>query len=169
MMGRNRLMRLALTLLLVGVCVIGGCDAPVDVGEVPSPIDKTLPHRISIHPYTGGPRALDDEGTLGLEVQIAALDSFGDNTKAFGDFRLELFEFRRNVLDPKGARLAVWEVDLLDPAQNHRHWDKFRQMYEFRLQWDHPASMGRRLVLKATFASPFTERLFDQGEFIAGE
>ena len=149
-MHSNGMMRLMVSgLVLVGGAAVVGCEGPGDVVQVPSPIDKSLPHRVSIHPYTGGPRQLDEQGTRGLEVQIAALDAFGDNTKAFGEFRLELFEFRPNVHDPKGRRLAVWEVSVLDAAVNRKHWDKFRQMYEFRLQWDHSVSMGTRLVLKS--------------------
>lgn len=157
----------AVAILMVGL----GCGptGPAGNATVPTPIDTILPHSIQIHPYTGGPRALDEEGTLGLEVQIAAQDAFGDNTKAFGDFRIELFDFRPGATDPKGNRLAVWEVSVLEPAANRRHWDKFRQMYEFRLQWDTSASLGRRLVLKVTFSSPFGDRLFDQRTFVAGE
>lgn len=137
---------------------------------VPSPINLLLPRDIHIHPLTGGPRALDAKGRVrGIEVHLTARDAYGHSTKAFGEFRFELYEHRPNATDPKGKRLAVWDVSTMAPRANRDHWDEIRRMYEFRLQWDQSAQIGARLVIVAVFSSPFTERLFAQHIFVAGE
>jgi hypothetical protein len=137
---------------------------------VPAPINLLLPRGISFQGFTGGPRALDAAGQAkGIEVHIAAKDSFGHATKAFGDFRFELYDFRPNATDPKGQRLAVWEVSTSDPRTNRDHWNEVHRTYEFRLGWDQTVPISTKLVLVAVFSSPFTERLFAQHTFVAGE
>lgn len=149
----------------------GGCGSvwPRPASQpVPSPINLLLPKSIHVHPLTGGPRTFDN-GTRGLEVQIAAKDAFGNSAKAFGEFTFELYDFQPNSIEPKGARLAVWEQTTLDASENLKFWDETRRMYEFRLQWDQIPGPGKKLVLVARFASPFTERLFSQYTFVTGE
>ena len=41
--------------------------------------------------------------------------------------------------------------------------------YKFRLRWDQGIPVGRRFVLVTTFTSPYTERLFAERLFVAGE
>ena len=137
---------------------------------VPSPINLLLPRSINFQGWTGGPRALDSSGPArGIEAHVAAKDSFGHAAKAFGDFRFELYEFRANSTDPRGDRLAVWDVSASDPRVNRDHWNEVHRVYEFRLGLDQPLPIGTRLVLVAVFSSPFTERLFAQHVFTAGE
>jgi len=138
---------------------------------VPAPIDLMLPRSINFQGFTGGPRALDSAGQAkGIEVHVAAKDSFGHAAKAFGDFRFELYDFRSNAADPKGERLAVWEVTTFDARSNRDHWNEVHRMYEFRLGFDQAVPVGNKLVLVAVFSSPFTaERLFAQLVFVAGE
>ena len=137
---------------------------------VPGPINLLLPKSIRIHPLTGGPRPIDESGsTRGLEVQIAVADAYGHAAKAFGEFRFELYLFKANSADTKGARIAVWEVSTLGPRANRDYWVETRRMYEFRLQWNQDVPLGQKLVLEATFSSPFTPRMFSQHTFIAGE
>ncbi len=159
------------TLLAAAAWSVGGCDQlkPVPTTQpVPSPINMLLPKSIHIHPLTGGSRVFEG-GLRGLEVQLAAKDSFGNTTKAFGDFVFELYDYRPNSPDPKGPRIAVWEESTLDPKLNSRFWDETRRMYEFRLQWDYTPTPGRKFVVTVRFSSPFSERLFAQYTFITGE
>jgi len=155
-------------------CMAAGCASPPASSsggqmEVPSPINLLLPRKIRIHPFTGT-RTFDQAGGIrGIDVRIEALDATDDSTKAYGDFRFELYAFRPNSLDPKGKLLAVWDVSLSKPQENLLHWDSIIRAYKFKLQWDQPIPVGRRFVLVAIFSSPFTERLFDQRVFVAGQ
>jgi hypothetical protein len=136
---------------------------------VPAPINLMLPKTIRIHPFTGT-RTFDEAGGIkGVDVRIEAIDAYGDAVKAFGNFRFEMYYFLPNSLDPRGERIAVWEEDLLEPRKNLMHWDKITRTYEFKLQWDQPIPVGQRFVLEATFASPFTDRLYDQRVFVSGQ
>jgi hypothetical protein len=151
---------------------MGGPSHPKATTQpVPAPIDLTLPRTIAFQGFTGGPRGLDSAGgSKGIEVHIATKDSFGHATKAFGEFRFELYDFHANATDPKGDRLAVWEVSTYDARANRDHWNEVHRMYEFRLGWDQSVPVGNKLVLVAVFSSPFTaERLFAQHIFTAGE
>ncbi len=167
--------------LVVLAIALAGCngDAPGPLGPrppqatsqpVPAPVSLLLPRSIRFQGFTGGPRALDASGGAnGIEVHIAAKDSFGHAVKAFGDFRFEVYSFKPNSTDPRGERLAVWEVSASDPRVNREHWNEVHRAYEFRLGWEQPVPVGTRLVLSAVFSSPFTERLFAQHVFVAGE
>ena len=147
-----------------------GTKSPVsrEPQEIPQPISLLLPKSVRVHPFTG--RTFDEAGGIsGIDVRIEAIDAYGDATKAFGSFRFEMYRFMPNSLDPKGDMIATWDEDLLDPTKNLLHWDKTTRLYTFKLQWDQPVPVGRRLVLVATFDSPFTERLADQWEFVSGQ
>jgi hypothetical protein len=157
---------------------LGGCGSGWGLSRpqattqpVPAPIELLLPRSINFQGFTGGPRALDPSGQAkGIEVHIAAKDAFGDATKAFGDFRFELYDFRKNSSDPKGERLASWEVSTVDQRSNRDHWNEVHRMYEFRLGWNQAVPVGNKLVLVAVYSSPFLgERLFAQHVFVAGE
>jgi len=166
-------------LCLLALSVVGGCGrqdwslqtkAPTGEGlrPVPSPIDLMLPKSIRIHPFTG--RMFDEAGGVsGIDVRIEAIDHYGDATKAFGNYRFEIYRFVPNSLDPKGKRLATWDEALLDPKKNLLHWDKMTRMYVFKLQWDRPIPVGQRVVLLVTFDSPFTPRLSDERQFVSGQ
>ncbi len=136
---------------------------------VPAPIDLLLPQRIRIHPFTGT-RTFDAAGGVrGIDVRIEATDAFEDPTKAFGDFRFELYTHEAHGPDPKGRRIAVWRVSLLEARQNVLHWDGIAKRYQFKLKWTHPIPVGQQFVLTATFTSPFSRRLFDERVFVSGQ
>jgi hypothetical protein len=164
----------------LGLLALGGCAGegawPVrtkgggatGVQPVPEPVNLLLPTSIRIHPFTG--RTFGQAGGIsGIDVRIEALDYYGGPTKAFGDFRFELYDFVPNRLDPKGKRVGVWDVPLLKPSDNLAHWDKITRMYVFKLQWPEPIPVGKRVVLAATFDSPFTPRLSDERQFVSGQ
>lgn len=151
--------------------VAAGCNLQKSSVQqpVPSPISLLLPREIRIHPFTGA-RTFDEAGGIkGIDVRIEAVDTYGDATKAFGDFRFELYAYKPNSSDPKDARIAAWAVSLMEPKDNLVHWDNITRTYEFKLQWDKPIAVGQRFVLNAIFASPFTERLFTERVFISGQ
>ena len=165
--------------MLVALVTAGGCNeydwklagkGPIsrDPQLVPRPIDLMLPKSILVHPFTG--RTFDEAGGIrGIDVNIKAVDFYGDETKAFGDFRFEMYEHRPNSLDPKGNQIASWDEALLEPKKNLLHWDKLTRMYIFKLQWDRPIPIGKRVVLVVTFSSPFTSRLTAERVFISGQ
>ena len=135
--------------------------------EVPPPINLLLPRTLDIHPFTQ--TGTFEEGGSGVHARIQARDAYGDPTKAFGDFRFELYEFRTHHQDHKGARLAQWEVKLSQPEQNLTHWDRHTRSYEFKLGWNQRLPTGRRVILVAVFTSRFTPRISAEREIIAGE
>lgn len=140
-----------------------------DGPKVPEPVSLLLPKEIRIHPFSGT-RTFDEAGgAKGIEVRIEALDAYGDNTKAFGDFAFELHTYRPNNLDPKSRLVTTWREPLLDANRNLRHWDSITKTYLFRLQWYNAAPAGQRFVLVAVFTSPFTERLFAERVFISAD
>jgi hypothetical protein len=140
-----------------------------DVKATPEPINLLLPKAIRIHPFTGT-RTFDETGGIkGIDVRIEAVDAFGDSTKAFGDFRFEVYRFVPNSLNAKGQQVATWEESVLEPGKNLVHWDKITRAYEFKLQWDSPIPVGDRFVLVAVFASPLTQRLFAERVFVSGQ
>jgi hypothetical protein len=137
------------------------------VDQVPHPINLLLPQEVAIHPFTRLSGFGDGKG--GVHARVKALDSFGTETRAFGTFRFELYEAKKQSLERRGKRLADWEINLDEPDQNLLHWDRHTRSYEFKLGWDHNLTPGRAVILTASFTSRFTPRLNDEREIIAGE
>ena len=137
------------------------------IEPVPAPIDLLLPRQVEIHPFTQ--TAAFDTGGGGIHARVKALDAFGAETRAFGKFRFELYDFRPQNQDTKGLRLGQWTEDLSHPENNLTHWDRHTRSYEFKLAWDHEIPTGRELILVVLFTSRFTERLIDERKLIAGE
>ncbi|MCK4626575.1 MAG: hypothetical protein KAV00_14745 [Phycisphaerae bacterium] len=169
---RSVLSVFALTLTTV---LVGGCEMffpkpgaqPPAAEVVPEPINTLLPTQIRIHPFTGL-RAFSDKGDIkGLDVRIEAIDAYGDTNKAFGLFRFELYQFKPNSPDPKGPRVAVWNVNIEDFKTNRRHWNSIARTYQFKLAWNRPIPVGRKFVLITIFQSRFTERLFAELTFVS--
>ncbi len=170
-----------LAALLAGGCEDGkfGLEDPFDdpAGKspeaaevpVPEPLHLLLPETVRVHPFTGT-RTFDEAGGVkGIDVRVEALDAYGDATKAFGTFRFALHRHRADSPDPRGARIATWEENLLEPEKNMLHWDSITRAYKFKLQWYRAIPVGSRFVLAVTFSSPFTERKFAERVFVSGE
>ena len=136
--------------------------------EIPAPIALLLPHQVRIHPFTGT-RTFHEKGIKGVDVRIEVLDAYGDSTKAFGDFRFEVYAYQQRHVSRKGQQVGAWQESLLDPQRNLVHWDRITRAYEFKLQWDHPIAVGDRFVLVVVFSSPYSQRLFDERVFVAGQ
>ncbi len=172
---------LAITLIALGLGYFLGCGdsslsgpsfkagATTEQVEIPAPINLLLPKSMRIHPFTRT-RIFDETGGIkGVEVRVEAIDYYGDTTKAFGEFRFELYQYKPQSPDPKGKRIAVWEVPLLEPKMNLMHWDNITRTYEFKLQWDQPIAVGQKFVLVSYFSSPYSKRLSHEREFISGD
>jgi len=139
--------------------------------DVPEPVNLLLPKSINIHHFTKT-RMFDEAGGIGgVDVRIEMLNAFQEATKAFGDFRFELYSHRDHSIEPKDKICGVWEVkpSLLDPKENLRYWKRSQTMYEFKLQWDEPIPVGTKFVLVVVFTSPFTPRMTAQRVFISGQ
>lgn len=178
-----------LALLLTAPALTGGCDQdqwqemqwdagraikkhrsrPAKLRTVPHPIDLLLPETVKLHALTETRRFAGTPGVKGIDARVTALDAYGDITKAFGSFRFELYTFRDNNIDEKRTLLEQWTIDLSDPKQNMRHWQKIPPGYRFRLRWNRAVPAGNRMVLALVFDSPFTERKFDELVFVAGQ
>ncbi len=172
-MKRCRAWPMACVPLAVACCLLAatcapGCGDPAPTGpgaiEVKPPLSLVLPHSIQIHPFT----ALRSKENV-VEVRLEAKDAFDDTTKAFGTFRFELYAFKPFAPNKKGAPIASWEVDLMNPHENFIQWDSITRSYLFKLELNASIPPGRRLVLTATFDSPYSfNRLFaKEYEFVA--
>ena len=161
-------------LLALFAAQLSGCDGigpnhNASDAELRKAMEHVLPHSISIHPFTGT-RTFDEKGGIrGIDVRIEVSDAYGDPTKAFGDFRFEMFAFVPDSPNPRGQRIAMWEESLRQDDKNILHWDKITHTYQFKLRWDNPITVGKKFVMTATYSSPYTPRLFDEHVFIAGQ
>ncbi len=134
---------------------------------IPPPINLMLPRTMEIHPFTQTAEFGPDD--CGIHARITARDADGDETKAYGDFRFELYIFRPQHSSKKGPRIAQWEVSINDPEQNLMHWDRHTRSYEFKLGGFPSIAKGTRLILVAVFSSRFTPRIDTEREITAGQ
>jgi len=153
--------------LLAGVCA--GCGPDRAKEPVPYPVSLLLPKSVHFHSFTKT-RIFDEKGGIrGIEAWVTLRDAYGDPTKAFGELRFELYEFRPGNPNRRGGRKAHWAVSIMDPRANRVHWNDASLAYTCRLRWDESIPVGQHFVLAVTFSSPFTERLFAERELVAGE
>ena len=157
---------LAVMCCLLAAWCAPGCGDPASSGniEVKPPLSLMLPRSIQIHPFT----ALRSQENS-VDVRLEAKDAYEDTTKAFGTFRFELYAFKAYSPNPKGALIASWEVDLMNPHENFVHWDAITRSYVFKLELNASIPAGRRLILTAAFESPYSvNRLFaKEYEFVS--
>ena len=167
--------RAALAVALLATTTAGGCgwlrgrfSKPARAEAVPEPVDLLLPRKIQFqHTFTGTRVFREEGGKEGFEIRLEALDADGDTTKAFGQFRFELYTFDPTCPQDRGKQLAIWPVDIEDPKANRRHWSRIARCYEFKLGWAHPIPIGQKFILRAVFQSRFTPRLFDEQVFVS--
>ncbi len=160
---------------MILAALAAGCNGlepwtPDDVRtEVPEPIDLLLPQEVRLHPFTGT-RMFDAAGGVsGIDVRVEAIDAYGDASKAFGEFRFELYTFDASRPGHRGRQMDVWTVSVDDPKDNRAHWNSISHTYQFKLSWRTPIPVGQKFVLRAIFQSRFTDRLFDEREFVSGQ
>lgn len=130
---------------------------------VPYPINQQLPKEIRIHPSIKFKTVDQARGTKAIEVFVEALDSDGDPTKAYGKFIFQLC-----IANSKQGAIATWDkgMDLSAHDKNRMHWDRIKQKYAFRLNFDQQLPPGQQLILIATYNSDFTPRLSAEAAFV---
>jgi hypothetical protein len=130
-------------------------------GDVQQQMSLLLPTKIDIMPFTKPKSWNDDPMPDGIEVVLRPLDSFGDQTKAIGLFRFELYLFQKASSDSKGQRIGFWQEDLSTRESQYKHWDRITRTYRFRLSWAGEAVRPGKYVLEVTYVSPSGSRLSD--------
>ncbi|MBT7170420.1 MAG: hypothetical protein HN909_01485, partial [Phycisphaerales bacterium] len=93
---------------------------------------------------------------------------YGDTTKAYGDFRFDLYTFQAYKSERKGEKLASWESSLSEGDVNQKHWKRHFSAYEFTLGGLGPMTPGQKYVLVATFTSSYKHRLHGETILTAG-
>jgi hypothetical protein len=130
-------------------------------------VDLLLPRTIEILPFTK-PASFDDDAIPdGIEAVIRPLDAFGDQTKAVGRFRFELYAFKPASSDHRGDRLGMWEVDLSDRAAQTDHWDRITRTYRFHLLWTGRPPRPGKYIIEVTYLPPIGQRIASQYEIDA--
>jgi len=150
------------------VSLAGGCEkrdgwGVMNGASCEEQLKLYMPMKIDILPFTK-PRSWDeDQIPDGLEVVLRPLDSFGDQTKAIGCFRFEVYTFAKADSNPRGKRVGFWEENLTTRDAQALHWDKITRTYRFRLAWNDEASKIRqgKYVRDVTFLAPNGLRLTD--------
>ena len=139
-----------------GPPVVGATHAsPVLAAVVPTGFG---PAKVNILPLSEivGPAGVGQDSRL--NVYVALLDAFGCPIKAPCTFRFELYEYVRRSAQPKGQRLMIWpDIDLTQPAENHKSWRDFLRAYEFNL--DLRVDRDKTYVLETTYLGPDGKRL----------
>lgn len=133
---------------------------------VPAPYDSLLPVQMRFHSFTRAGVIQPSTGDKGIVVHLEMLDSFNDTTKAFGDFRFELYAFQPQSPDPRGRLLSTWTESLVSRKDNLLHWDSITRTYVFNLKYD--AGLPGQYVLVGIFSSPQTPRLFTSPRVFGG-
>jgi hypothetical protein len=94
----------------------------------------------------------------GFEVEIEALDHFGDRTKLVGKVLFELFDYRAAHADRKNlTRTAFWQANVESADDCLRFWDRFRRTYHFNLVWAKAPEVGKKYIFQVTYLSPWGE------------
>jgi hypothetical protein len=112
------------------------------------------PTSIQISFFTQSRDFDDNKGDDGLEICAQPFDKFGDPTKAVGNWRFEVFEYKERSLNRRGRRLCHWFVPVLTPEDNARYYDSIDRSYRFPLLWDVAIPAGSRVIVQATFYPP---------------
>ena len=151
---------------VAAVCLglLAGCsalhDPPLTRTEEESrlfgPASMKLDSFSKVKNWTGGP--MPD----GVEALLEFDDQFGDRTKAAGSVYFELFAYRPDWADPRGARLAnPWSASLRSVEEQKAHWESASGAYAFQLAYG-GVRLDRSYVLTATYQSGAGKRLFSR-------
>lgn len=153
------------TLLYLGGCAENSTNIDVDNPELAAYVQLIMPTRIEIQRYWTKPVSFTGDGNAdGIEMILAAYDSFGDLTKIVGTLHFELFTRRMASADRLDERIAFWPIELDSRDALTEHWDPLARFYRFPLQLAAPLPPGR-YILTARLVSPDGKRPFDEYEF----
>jgi len=160
-----------LFMLLMIALLTAGCLPTKKVAtgkqDVLPPLDEYLPVTLKVHSFT---RIGDFEGEdFGIEAYIQAIDSWGEPTKAFGNFRFELYEFQSFETEKKGNMLDKWEVYISQAEDNRSFWHHHTRSYHFMLRTGQRIPIGTKVILRMIFDSPFSDRIITEKTFHSGD
>jgi hypothetical protein len=143
--------------------VLGGCSSSTlpqprteEENRLFGPVAMKLDTFSKVKDWSGGGKP------EGVEALVEFDDRSGDRTKSAGTVLFELYDYRPNWPDPRGARMVnPWTASLSSYDQQKAHWERASGAYIFRLacdglQWNH------NYVLSATFESSPGNRFFSQ-------
>ena len=102
-----------------------GWDSETDVHRA------LLPVELRIHPLTRLVRR-DEDATSSLDLHFELVDRWGHSTKALGELSVTLFG-RDGIRNERGDPVRRWVVDLRDPDENARPYDRVTRTYRFLL------------------------------------
>jgi hypothetical protein len=160
-----------LPLMICALAGVGGCpdrrsDVQADNPELAEFVRLIMPKTIEIQHYLTRPFDFDASGDAdGLQVIVAALDSFGDPVKCVGTFHFELYTMRMASGDKLGEQIGVWPVTIDSDKTLMEYWDRFSHYYEFPLKLRTGKLPAGHYILSARLVTPTGENLFDDYEF----
>ena len=138
----------------------------LDNPELDAFVRLMMPTKIEIQRYLTKP--FDFEGTGdadGIEVILAALDSFGDPVKCVGTFQFELYTRRMASGDKFDERVAFWPMTIDSDQTLVQYWDRLTRFYRFPLKLAEGTLPPGRYILSARLITPTGDKLFDDYEF----
>lgn len=151
-------------LLALGGCTPGRPVVQADNPELATYVQLIMPARIEVQRYLTKPVSYAGDGNAdGLEVILAAYDSFDDPTKVVGTFHFELQT--RDFIDRVGTRVAFWPVEIDSEKTMRMYRDRYSRFYHFPLQLEEQPLPAGRYVLNVWLHLPTGQRLFDEYEF----
>lgn len=156
-------------LILLGLASLCGCvsqnAARTDQPDLDACVQLILPKRIEITRWTQPTSFANTGDADGLEIILAAYDSFGDLTKMVGTLRFELNQWRATSAEQLGEQVALWKVEMDSREKLIEHWDPLARYYRFPVQLAKRPLPPGRYVLTAWLLGPNDERLTDRREF----
>jgi hypothetical protein len=150
----------------LGACQQDSPDLRLDDPEMAAFVRLMMPREIEVQHYLTKPVSFADDGNAdGLEVILAALDSFGDPVKVVGTFHFELHRVRMASADRLGERVALWKLEINSDETFTEYWVHLARWYRFPLQLDQGPLAPGRYILTVRLLSPTGEQLFDEYQF----
>jgi hypothetical protein len=152
--------------LWVSACQKDRPDVQLDNPELAAFVRLMMPKQIEVQHYLTKPVSFAGDGNAdGLEVILAALDSFGDPIKVVGTFHFELNRVRLASANRLGERVAFWKLEINSKETFTEYWDHYSGWYVFPLQFDSGPLEPGRYILTVRLLSPTGETLFDEYQF----
>ena len=154
------------TLAIISNGCVPGEDFSFNTPGSKNLLSNYLPRSLKIHANT----KMGDinNGKFGIDAFIQTLDPWGDTTKAYGNFRIELYTFQEFHHERKGAPVEMWDIRLGKPKNNQKYWDHHSKSYHFSLGMVNKVSAGRRMILKIYYNDEYTKRLTVENMIISG-
>lgn len=147
--------------LLVAAISLFGCTPKTVVDR--QSLMLLMPEKIAVMPFTRVESFDNDDRPDGVALLVRPINVLGDPVNIVGDVRAELFEFVQASGDPKGDRIAMWNIALSSKRDQLKHWSSTTQMYEFRLEFDTDVvPKHRKYVLEVTYNTPLGTHLTDE-------